>query len=491
MKDCFVDIENKPNDCLILNPLIVQETVSKPSCYDDNLDIEEQLNELKNSLLNSLESVKDFLEGAIRSNTEGINSEIKRAQSEENFIKDRALDIETIHTSIDKNKFTIGGRSIDTNTVFLEEIPSATIEKAGLMSASDKLKLDSLTEGNENIAAIEGLSQLITHEQERAISEENSIKKDALLYSTVHTTVYPDKVSLEGKTIDGTNTMVVDLPLATAEKSGLMSPDVFNLVYANSLEIANEASSRISSDRDIKNKAALFGMFASRATEDTFSINYSSIDNTEGSFSLPIVTTEASGIMSAADKQQLDSNTKALNKASLIHQDLDTRVGILEKQSPEELVQTEKDRAEAVEQGLTNAITQLNLTIVNYNLLAKTSEVADKSTVINYLLNAGKLSKGMVVMYYTSDGWKQMCYNSMVETPTAFLNESNWKDLNIEQDKITDMETTLTTLSKLFLRTPTANLGYEDIGTQIFNGGKPYWWDGTQWVDATGTKAPW
>lgn len=102
-------------------------------------------------------------------------------------------------------------------------------------------------------------------------------------------------------------------------------------------------------------------------------------------------------------------------------------------------IAVETERAQAAEQELSDHIAAHNLTILNYNVVRKTTVATTKQEVIDYLINSGKIGKGIVVNYYAEDGWHTMQYNSIVENPTEFAKESNWTDGissggNIEMD---------------------------------------------------------
>ena len=102
-------------------------------------------------------------------------------------------------------------------------------------------------------------------------------------------------------------------------------------------------------------------------------------------------------------------------------------------------IAVETERAQAAERELSDHIAAHNLTILNYNVVRKTTVATTKQEVIDYLINAGKVGKGIVVNYYAEDGWHTMQYNSIVENPTEFAKESNWTDGisgggNIEMD---------------------------------------------------------
>ena len=73
---------------------------------------------------------------------EDVARETERATQAEKGIKSKALQTDTVHFSQDTRGVTLGGRTIDGKSVVDELIPFATTEMPGVMSASDKAKLD-------------------------------------------------------------------------------------------------------------------------------------------------------------------------------------------------------------------------------------------------------------------------------------------------------------------------------------------------------------
>lgn len=74
------------------------------------------------------------------------------------------------------------------------------------------------------------------------IADVTEIKNKALQTDTVHITATIDKISLDGRSINGTNTMTVDIPVATTEKAGVMSAkDRYTVNHIAEKEITIEA----------------------------------------------------------------------------------------------------------------------------------------------------------------------------------------------------------------------------------------------------------
>lgn len=57
------------------------------------------------------------------------------------------------------------------------------------------------------------------------VADINNIKDDALLTSSVHVSQYAEKINIGGRSLDGANTMSVDIPAATTENAGVMSAE--------------------------------------------------------------------------------------------------------------------------------------------------------------------------------------------------------------------------------------------------------------------------
>lgn len=83
---------------------------------------------------------------AINVNTLRISDEVKRATTAEANIKSNAMQYDTLGVNVYADKAEIYCRSI-TTTPRTYDIPAATTTNAGVMSAADKEKLDSLSQG--------------------------------------------------------------------------------------------------------------------------------------------------------------------------------------------------------------------------------------------------------------------------------------------------------------------------------------------------------
>lgn len=80
----------------------------------------------------------------IKVNADAITDEVTRATQAENDIKANAMQYNTLGVATHPDKAEIYGRSINTD-VRVVELPAATTEKAGVMTAEDKKALDTAT----------------------------------------------------------------------------------------------------------------------------------------------------------------------------------------------------------------------------------------------------------------------------------------------------------------------------------------------------------
>ena len=121
-----------------------------------------------------------------------------------------------------------------------------------------------------------------------------------------------------------------------------------------------------------------------KTKSDSVSLSYTDLGDGEFELPIPTATTSKAGMMSAEDK---------------------TMIGNLEE-----------------------GLESLNATVVNYNRLINSLESYTQQQVIHDLLDKGRLSAGLVVQYYSSSGWRTMCYNSTSELPSSFISLDNWID---------------------------------------------------------------
>lgn len=73
-------------------------------------------------------------------------------------------------------------------------------------------------------------------------------------------------------------------------------------------------------------------------------------------------------------------------------------------------------------------LADLNTTILNYNRKIGNYAPVDKATVVANL--GTSVERGMVVTYYSTDGWKNIRYASSQATAEAFANINNWVDVD-------------------------------------------------------------
>lgn len=97
----------------------------------------------------TLDTIKELAD-KVKKNESSIKTEQNRAESVEDAIKSKATHYNTLHFSSSADHVTLGGKSIDGNNTIGQDIPAATTEKAGVMTASDKSKLEYLAKINES-----------------------------------------------------------------------------------------------------------------------------------------------------------------------------------------------------------------------------------------------------------------------------------------------------------------------------------------------------
>ena len=106
-------------------------------------------------------------------------------------------------------------------------VKTRTRDAYGIWNEWVSLDEKSLVEAEKTRAeqAEQKLANKITTEAERAIQVEKAIESKALHYNTIHISTKADEVNIGGKSVDGTNTLSVDIPTATTESAGVMSAE--------------------------------------------------------------------------------------------------------------------------------------------------------------------------------------------------------------------------------------------------------------------------
>ena len=155
----------------------------------------------------------------------------------------------------------------------------------------------------------EELKSAITAEETRAKAEEAAIRKlitDLIGESpetldTIHeisSWILNDKTGAAAmtKAISENKTAIeAEVERATKVEDALVN------------ELDKETSARLSSDNDIKSKAVLFGMAATRPNTNSIEIEYKNVNQgATGTISIPAATSKSAGVMTANDKKRLD-----------------------------------------------------------------------------------------------------------------------------------------------------------------------------------------
>ena len=163
---------------------------------------------------------------------------------------------------------------------------------------------------------INGVEYHVTPVAEGELPTGVTVKVDGVVYQlgdpVVATAAEPAATSTEGTiekiSVNGAVYDIADVEAVAAERKRAMEAEtaIGNIL---SEELGQEIDARMSADNDTRGKGVLFGGFSNRqTTADEVVIGYKNIaQNAEGAFAIPAATTEKAGVMSAEDKEKLDS----------------------------------------------------------------------------------------------------------------------------------------------------------------------------------------
>ena len=110
--------------------------------YTTLKDIASQNTVKINTEVNRAKAKEKELNDLIDLNYNNIIAEEERAIQAENEIKAKALHVNTLHFTANADNVRLGGKAVDGNATIAVNIPTATTESAGVMSAADKVTLD-------------------------------------------------------------------------------------------------------------------------------------------------------------------------------------------------------------------------------------------------------------------------------------------------------------------------------------------------------------
>ena len=97
----------------------------------------------------------------VAANAQGIADEITRAKAAEEAIKNKAVEADSLNVAQEIDEVRIDFDTLDDGAHSGEIIiPAATTESAGVMSAADKVKLDSLSQGGGGDVTTEQLNEV-------------------------------------------------------------------------------------------------------------------------------------------------------------------------------------------------------------------------------------------------------------------------------------------------------------------------------------------
>ena len=169
----------------------------------------------------------------------------------------------------------------------------------------------------------------IIAEEERAVQAENEIKAKAINVNTLHFETSADNVTLSGKAVDGNATLAKSIPAATIETAGVMSAAdkkaldeaVSDIVGINDAMTLDREES-VKRDNDIKANAMQYNTLGVATYADKAEIFGRSINTDVRVVEFPAATTESAGVMTAEDKNKLNTlssytNMECASRASI------------------------------------------------------------------------------------------------------------------------------------------------------------------------------
>lgn len=182
-------------------------------------------------------------------------------------------------------------------------VPQATIAEAGLMSAADKVKLDGITDTDDQTASEviydNNTSGLTATDVQDAIDEiELRVDVNDGKVSNVTTNLSEGTVTnttVDVNSSDGANATLIE---ASTSRAGVLSKAKFDEIVANTAKVTN-----VTTDLGVANNT-------------TTTLDVTSSDGTDAT--LPQATASLAGLMSAADKTKLDAPNKYVTSLSSI-----------------------------------------------------------------------------------------------------------------------------------------------------------------------------
>ena len=255
-----------------------------------------------------------------------------------------------------------------------EDIPAATGDLAGVLTADGKDQLDQLNKIGE-----------VTHLKDSGVITTDATK------ATIHYTCIDTTAGATSETVEKT----ADIPAASLTNAGMLAAD-----QRNQLEQLNKlgAISKINDSDDETTPTFT-------TTEDTVTLNYKNISSTAGANSsvvtktadIPVVTQSKAGILTAADKTKLDITlpnqiSAETSRATAREKELDNKIDTTKSDilgTASESGNTLGELEDRLEAEVSRATTKENQ--------LQSSIDSNKGTIDNYTVNGIKISTNPVI----------------------------------------------------------------------------------------------
>ena len=314
---------NYEDEAKILIPAATTETAGVMSAGDKNI-----IDTAPTELLNRIQGTSD--------NSSASNDPFKRYSTNFSSVADAEFmeALNTMHSTDSTSRVEgfwrlyIGRLAVEVKNVAIKYVDDTWLQTIKLpykwYKSSNKFGIDD--DGNyrvhtyyrihkdgawENwIEVEEELKSAITAEETRAKAEEVAIRKliTDLIGESPETL---DSIHEISSWILNDKTGAAAMAKAISENKTAIEAEVERAAEdfeALSNEIGREISARISSDNDIKTKAVLFGMAATRPNTNSIDITYHNVNqNANGTINIPAATTEKAGVMTANDKTKIET----------------------------------------------------------------------------------------------------------------------------------------------------------------------------------------
>lgn len=220
------------------------ETANEFEFIADSINVFASKGELEDETLRA--------EMAERGLLQSITNETIRATEADDNIKSKAAQYNRIGFNIGTDELGFYAGTIDGDNIKETVVPAATTEKAGVMSAADKVQLEqNTTDIAAEITRAMGAEEGLGIGLEDLYNSVGSIKNTAARYDGNAFSTTADEVKLTTTDVDISKQYTVKLPAATTEKAGAMSAADKTQLEQNTINIADERVRAMSAEEEL------------------------------------------------------------------------------------------------------------------------------------------------------------------------------------------------------------------------------------------------